>query len=53
MADVYNKGLNISEDDWWLPLLTSKVQGILSKTTKIIEVIITFPAPSKSWKEAA
>lgn len=53
MADMPNKeGVSISEDNWWLPLLRSEVRGILSKTTKIVEVI-TFPAPSKPWKEAA
>lgn len=44
MADVYNKGLSSSEESWWLPLLTSEVQGILSETAKIVKVI-TFPAP--------
>lgn len=29
------EGLSISEDNWWLPLPTSEVKGILNKIAKI------------------
>lgn len=48
-------GLSISKDNWWLPLLISKMEGILSKIAKIywLRKLLAFPSPSKSWKKAA